>query len=170
MNWRESTAKVIFWDFIFGLLFFELATGVVWAQGDAQEGMWLDAFFRSVNEFWGSILFWDQHPLQLPIILVVMFGGGIFFTIRYGFVNIRLFRHAIDVVRGKFDHPDHEGEVTHFQALTSALSATVGLGNIAGVAVLLPLAVQGLSLALVCCLFGMSMKFSSCPSAASHCS
>ena len=51
------------------------------------------------------------------------------------FINVRGFKHAIDLVKGKYDDPKDEGEVSHFQALATALSATVGLGNIAGVAV-----------------------------------
>ena len=72
-----------------------------------------------------------------------MVSGGIFFTFKYGFINIRLFKHSIDVIKGKYDNPDDEGEISHFQALTSALSATVGLGNIAGVAVAIQLGGPG---------------------------
>ena len=61
--------------------------------------------------------------------------GAIFFTLRMSFINLRGFKHAILVAAGRFDSEDEEGEITHFQALSSALSATVGLGNIAGVAV-----------------------------------
>ena len=94
-----------------------------------------------INGYWGAILFWNG--LGLPFILIIMLIGGVFFTIRYGFINIRLFRHALDVVRGKYDSLDHQGEITHFQALTAALSATVGLGNIAGVAVAIALGGPG---------------------------
>ena len=61
--------------------------------------------------------------------------GAIYFTFRMGFISIRGFAHAIQVVKGDFDDEEDEGEVSHFQALSSALSATVGLGNIAGVAI-----------------------------------
>ena len=71
----------------------------------------------------------------IPLIILILVFGGIFYTFRYNFVNIRLFRHAIAVIRGRYDNPDDKGEISHFKALTSALSATVGLGNIAGVAV-----------------------------------
>ena len=64
-----------------------------------------------------------------------MVVGAIFFTLKMGFINLRGFRHAIAVTRGRYDNPADEGEVSHFQALASALSATVGLGNIAGVAI-----------------------------------
>jgi AGCS family alanine or glycine:cation symporter len=94
---------------------------------------------------------------------VVLFAGGVFFTIRYGFVNVRLFRHSVQVIRGKFDKPEDHGEVSHFQALTSALSATVGLGNIAGVAVAISVGGPGAVFWMwFTAFFGMSMKFSSC--------
>lgn len=70
----------------------------------------------------------------LPLVLGLV-GSGIFFTIYFGFPQLRFFKHAIDIVLGKHDKPEDKGEINHFQALTSALSATVGLGNIAGVAV-----------------------------------
>lgn len=70
----------------------------------------------------------------LPLVLALV-GSGLLFTIAMGVPQLSLFKHAIDIVRGKFDNPDDPGEISHFQALTTALSATVGLGNIAGVAV-----------------------------------
>lgn len=100
---------------------------------------------------------------ELPLIVLVLVLGGIFFTFRFGFINIRLFRHSIDVIRGKYDKKDDTGEITHFQALTSALSATVGLGNIAGVAIAITLGGPGAVFWMwVTAFFGMSMKFSSC--------
>lgn len=139
------------------------ATSFSWPVLGSDLGPNINDFFGAVNSFWGSVLFWSGHPLQLPFILVVMLAGGVFFTIRYGFVNISLFRHAFEVVRGKYDKDHHDGEISHFQALTSALSATVGLGNIAGVAVAISLGGPGAVFWLwVVAFFGMSMKFSSC--------
>lgn len=133
---------------------------------------WQDAVnscFAKINAVLGGVLFWSDHPLRLPLILLVMVGGGIFFTIRYRFVNVRLFRHAWKVIRGHYDRPEDRGEITHFQALTSALSATVGLGNIAGVAVAISLGGPGAVFWLwVVAFFGMSMKFSSCTLAQLH--
>ncbi|MDH3718155.1 MAG: alanine:cation symporter family protein [Planctomycetota bacterium] len=100
---------------------------------------------------------------NIPLILLVLVLGGIFFTFRFGFVNIRMFRHSIAVIRGKFDRPEDEGEITHFQALTSALSATVGLGNIASVAVAVATGGPGAIFWMwMIAFFGMSSKFSSC--------
>src|SRR5690606_20372670 len=85
------------------------------------------------------------------------------FTFRYGFINIRLFTHSLQVIRGRYDDPDDHGEISHFQALTSALSATVGLGNIAGVAIAISQGGAGAVFWMwVVAFFGMSSKFSSC--------
>jgi AGCS family alanine or glycine:cation symporter len=100
---------------------------------------------------------------SVPLVLAILVLGGLYFTVRFGFVNLRLFRHSVAVIRGRYDDPDDEGEVSHFQALTSALSATVGLGNIAGVAVAMSLGGPGaLFWMWVVAFFGMSAKFSSC--------
>ena len=105
----------------------------------------------------------DQERNSIPVIVLVLVLGGIFFTFRYGFINIRLFGHAIQVIRGKYDKKDDEGEITHFQALTSALSATVGLGNIAGVAIAISLGGPGAVFWMwTTAFFGMTMKFNSC--------
>ncbi len=98
-----------------------------------------------------------------PIVVLWLSLGAIFFTIYMGFFNIRGFRHAIDVVRGKYDNPDEPGEVTHFQALASALSATVGLGNIAGVTIAMTAGGPGAFFWMLACgFFGMSSKFVEC--------
>lgn len=118
---------------------------------------------QTINHYFGGFLFWEIPLVKLPLIIFVMVAGGIFFTFRYGFINVRLFKHAIDVIKGKYDNPEDEGEISHFQALTSALSATVGLGNIAGVAVAIQLGGPGAVFWLwIAAFFGMSMKFSSC--------
>lgn len=119
--------------------------------------------FGKIVHYYAPILFYEIPLIKLPFILFVMTMGGIFFTFRYGFINVKLYKHAIDVVRGKYDNPEDEGEISHFQALTSALSATVGLGNIAGVAVAIQLGGPGAVFWLwVVAFFGMCMKFSSC--------
>lgn len=77
----------------------------------------------------------DPKKTKIPIIVLWLVVGAVFFTIRMGFINIRGIKHSLDLVRGKYDNPESKGEVSHFQALATALSATVGLGNIAGVAI-----------------------------------
>lgn len=126
------------------------------------EGL-VNTVFGAINGHYAQFLFWPVPVIKLPLILFVMVTGGIFFTFRYNFINLTMYRHAIDVVKGDFDHPEHEGEITHFQALTSALSATVGLGNIAGVAVAIYAGGPGAVLWIwIVAFFGMCMKFSSC--------
>lgn len=75
----------------------------------------------------------DSYVWGPPLIVFLLFVG-IFLTIRYRFLQVSRFRHAIDLISGKYDDPNEEGEITHFQALSAALSATIGTGNIAGVA------------------------------------
>jgi len=99
----------------------------------------------------------------VPLVVCVLLLGGVFFTLRFGFINFRLFGHSFAVLRGKYDNPNDHGEVTHFQALTAALSATVGLGNIAGVALAISLGGPGAVFWMwFVAIFGMSAKFSSC--------
>ncbi len=69
-----------------------------------------------------------------PFLIAFLLFTGIFLTIRYRFIQIRKFRHGVDLITGRYEDPKDEGEITHFQALSAALSATIGTGNIAGVA------------------------------------
>ena len=97
----------------------------------------------------------------LPIIVVALLGTGLFLTIRLGFVQIRRFGHGVGVTTGKYDDPDEPGDVSHFQALTTALSATVGIGNIAGVAIAIHWGGPGaLFWMWMTALLGMAVKFS----------
>jgi len=99
----------------------------------------------------------------IPLVVFILMFGAIFYTIYYRFVNFRLFKHAIDCVRGVFDNPKDPGEVTHFQALTAALSATVGLGNIAGVAIAVGIGGPGAVFWMILLGFlGMTSKFHEC--------
>jgi AGCS family alanine or glycine:cation symporter len=113
-----------------------------------------------------DLIFWDngsESDLQLPFIVFWLIAGATFFTLRFGFINLRAFKHAWVVTTGHYDDPDDPGEVTHFQALSSALSATVGLGNIAGVAVAVAVGGPGAVLWMIVAGFlGMSSKFTEC--------
>jgi AGCS family alanine or glycine:cation symporter len=101
--------------------------------------------------------------VKIPFVLLWLIAGAVFFTVFFRFVNISGFRHALAVVRGKYDNPNHSGEVSHFQALTAALSGTVGIGNIAGVAVAVSVGGPGATFwMIVAGLLGMSMKFVEC--------
>jgi AGCS family alanine or glycine:cation symporter len=94
------------------------------------------------------------------ILMVALLGTGLWLTFRLGFVQFRRFKHGIDVVRGKYDDPNAIGDVSHFQALTTALSATVGIGNIAGVAIAIHWGGPGAIFWMwVTALLGMATKF-----------
>ncbi|OQX98506.1 MAG: amino acid carrier protein [Bacteroidetes bacterium 4572_117] len=102
----------------------------------------------------------DNRTMRIPFVVVWLVIGALFFTIRMKFINIRGFKHSIDLIRGKFDNPNHKGEVSHFQALATALSATVGLGNIAGVAIAITVGGPGATFWMIIAgLLGMSSKF-----------
>ncbi len=105
----------------------------------------------------------DPQKKNIPFIVVWLLLGALFFTLRLGFINIRGFRHSLQLARGKFDDPNAPGQVTHFQALATAVSGTVGLGNIAGVAVAVSLGGAGATMwMIVAGLLGMSSKFVEC--------
>lgn len=102
----------------------------------------------------------DPKKISIPFVVIWLLFGAIYFTIKMKFINFRGFKHAIDLVRGKYDNPDDKGEISHFQALTTALSATVGLGNIAGVAVALSVGGPGATFWMITAgLLGMASKF-----------
>lgn len=100
---------------------------------------------------------------SFPLVVLFLLVAATFFTVYYRFINIRGFKLAIDTVRGKYTKKGEEGEVSHFQALTAALSGTVGLGNIAGVAVAISLGGPGATFWMIIAgLLGMSSKFVEC--------
>jgi AGCS family alanine or glycine:cation symporter len=109
-----------------------------------------------------DVAFWSD-AVQVPLVVLWLVLGALFCTLRFQFVNFRAFRHAIDCVRGRYTHPGEAGEISHFQALSAALSATVGLGNIAGVAVAVGIGGPGAVFWMVMAGFlGMSSKFAEC--------
>lgn len=107
-------------------------------------------------------LVWNT-PEVLPAMVILLLGYGIFITLRMGFIQIRKFTHGVKVVSGFYDNPDDTGDVNHFQALSTALSATVGIGNIAGVAIAIHFGGPGaLFWMWVTAFFGMAVKYSEC--------
>ena len=100
---------------------------------------------------------------DIPLIVVWLIAAATFFTFYLGFLNVRGFKHAIDLVRGRYSEPGDAGEVSHFQALATAVSGTVGLGNIAGVAVAISLGGPGATFWMILAGFlGMSAKLAEC--------
>ena len=94
----------------------------------------INSVFEPITDVIESVIFFTVTlgGYTIPFVLIWLIAGALFFTIYMRFVNIMAFKHALDVVRGKYDNPNDQGEVSHFQALTAALSGTVGVGNIAG--------------------------------------
>lgn len=136
-----------------------------WAgQGD-DIGAALDAAIAPVADVLETIIFFSVPVLgqSLPIVLVILGGTAIFLTIYFKFLNVRGLGLAFRTVKGKYTDKDAPGQITHFQALTAALSATVGLGNIAGVAVAVSVGGPGATFWMILMgLCGMTTKFCEC--------
>ena len=95
----------------------------------------------------------------MPLVILLV-GGGLFFLIYSRFAPFKYFKHALDILRGRYDDPDDPGDITHFEALSSALAATVGMGNISGVAVAIFMGGPGaLFWMWVSAFVGMATKF-----------
>ena len=130
--------------------------------------------FTPVANWWEALILHNFPGTEIPTIIFLLVGGALFFTIYFGFVNIRHFATAINTVRGKYDSlennkktdldkSNNEGEVSHFQALATAVSGTVGNGNIAGVALAIAVGGPGATFWMILCgLLGMSTKFVEC--------
>ena len=144
----------------------------------------IDKAFKPFSDFFSSVIFFEVFE-GAPFVIILLVLSALFFTLYFGFPNIRYFSKAINVVRGKYDHLDSatvnedlaidgdikdtindegkDGEVTHFQALATAVSGTVGNGNIAGVALAIALGGPGATFWMIICgLLGMSTKFVEC--------
>ena len=148
------------------LSFLALSLTPLWLHAQASIDDRINAVMEPVTNAIMSIIFFTV-PIgggkQVPFVLIWLLLGALVFTVYNRFVNITAFRHALDVVRGKYDDPNHKGEVSHFQALTAALSGTVGVGNIAGVAIAVSLGGPGATFwMIVAGLLGMSSKFVEC--------
>ena len=147
----------------------------------------IDQAFAPVSDFFSALIFFEVFGV--PFVLILLVSTALFFTVYFGFINIRRFPMAISVVRGKYDDIEQgedpvttenlnvvdgdivrtirqegkQGEVSHFQALTAAVSGTVGNGNIAGVALAIALGGPGATFWMIICgLLGMSTKFVEC--------
>ena len=125
--------------------------------------------FTPIANWWGAVVLHNFPGTNVPTIIFLLVGGALFFTIYFGFINIKRFPMAVNTVRGKYDelddHGDNqdEGEVSHFQALATAVSGTVGNGNIAGVALAIAVGGPGATFWMILCgLIGMSTKFVEC--------
>lgn len=150
--------------FLLTAFFLSLAGPALAETGESFDQM-IDRVFGPFTQEMSDIIFWgfDVGGVTLPLVVLWLIAGALFFTVYMRFINIRAFGHAIQVARGKYDRPEDPGEVTHFQALSAALSGTVGLGNIAGVAIAISVGGPGATFWMILAgLFGMTSKFVEC--------
>ena len=125
----------------------------------------MDSIFEQINSLLASVFFFDVFfgmvdGSKMPFIVAWLVVGGVFLTFRFGFINVRMFSHAYKIITGKYRTADDVGEITPFQSLTTALSATVGLGNIAGVAIAIAVGGPGATFWMILAgFFGMTLKF-----------
>lgn len=209
LNRRNSRTGIywFFWSLVLVLAFGSFQLLCAQAPAEAQEAVvqanemaeargldeLINEKFQPISDAWGGLVLTSVPiggGMTVPIVLLLLVIGAVFFTISFGFINIRLFPFAIGVVSGKYDAIEkagassiknvavhevdgdlvdtirdeaHSGEVSHFQALATAVSGTVGLGNISGVAVAIALGGPGATFWMILCgLLGMSTKFVEC--------
>ena len=125
----------------------------------------IDSMMQPVARIASEFIFYSVNLFgsDIPLIVLWLIGGGLFFTFYLRFINFRGFKHAIDILRGKFADPNDPGQISQFQALTTAVSGTVGIGNIAGVAVAISIGGPGATFWLIVAgLLGMSTKLAEC--------
>ncbi|HEX6144221.1 MAG TPA: alanine:cation symporter family protein, partial [Geminicoccaceae bacterium] len=151
------------------LLAFLFAPALAYAQEAEAEAAGIDAAINDavapISDAIAAVIFFTVpiFGVDVPLIVFWLILAAIIFTFYFNFVNFRAFFHAIELIRGDYSNPKDAGEVSHFQALATALSGTVGLGNIAGVAIAVSLGGPGATFwMIVAGLFGMSSKFVEC--------
>ena len=154
-------------------IFFLLINTPIYSQDRGLDER-INEAFTPVANWWEGLILHNFPGTEIPTIIFLLVGGALFFTVYFGFVNVRHFSTAINTVRGKYDNADQqlkkavseeneEGEVSHFQALATAVSGTVGNGNIAGVALAIAVGGPGATFWMILCgLLGMSTKFVEC--------
>jgi len=165
-NFEIQIIQTTFMKNIFLLTFFTLFTLPISSQEKGLDQK-IDEAFQPVSDFFNNVIFFSIG--ENPFVIYLLVGSAIFFTLYFGFPNIKYFMTSIRVVSGKYDEVEKDessskdGEVSHFQALTTAVSGTVGNGNIAGVALAIALGGPGATFwMIVCGLMGMSLKFVEC--------
>ncbi|HIP52254.1 MAG TPA: alanine:cation symporter family protein [Campylobacterales bacterium] len=125
----------------------------------------MNELFLGINAFFEKILFFDIffgliEGASMPFVVALLIVGGVFLTVKMGFVNLRMFSHSLVIVRGKYKTKDDKGLITPFQSLATALSATVGIGNIAAVSIAISWGGAGAVFWMILAGFlGMTLKF-----------
>lgn len=148
---------------LFTLSSLTAATGSAYAQDAMSLDQKVNDIFASITGPFVSLIFAPFPGTSFPWIVMWLVVAATIFTVYFGFVQFRFFRHAISLVKGDYSDPNDAGEVSHFQALATALSGTVGLGNIAGVAVAVGIGGPGATFWMILAgLMGMATKFTEC--------
>ena len=125
----------------------------------------MNELFLSINGFFESILFFDiffgiMEGASFPFVVALLIVGGVYLTVKMGFVNLRMFGHSLAIVRGKYKTREDKGLISPFQSLATALSATVGIGNIAAVSIAITLGGAGAAFWMIMAgVLGMTLKF-----------
>ncbi|NIA67111.1 alanine:cation symporter family protein [Pelagibius litoralis] len=141
-----------------------------WAQDSTEMAISLDEQINQaispVTDVIAGVIFYSvpvNDEIAIPVIVVWLVVAALFATIYFNFISVRAFGHAVELVKGDYSDPKDAGEVSHFQALATALSGTVGLGNIAGVAIAVSIGGPGATFWMILAGFlGMSLKFAEC--------
>lgn len=125
----------------------------------------MNEFFTAINEFLGNILFFDilfgkVEDTNIPFLVAWLIGGGVYLTLKMGFINLKMLKHSFHIIKGDYKTKEDKGEIEPYKSLTTALSATVGLGNIAGVAIAIAIGGPGATFWMIVAGFlGMTLKF-----------
>ncbi|SIT01304.1 alanine/glycine:cation symporter family protein [Neptunomonas antarctica] len=154
-----QTKKTISCAIISIILFFQ--SSAAWAESSIDQTV--NEAFSWATGWFVNLIFAPLPGTSFPWIVLWLVTGATVFTVYFGFIQFRAIRHSIALVKGDYSDPDDAGEVSHFQALATALSGTVGLGNIAGVAVAVSIGGPGATFWMVLAgLMGMASKFTEC--------
>lgn len=151
-----------------GLLCGVLFSSALHAEASQVDGgldAWINQAIQPATDLLSSIVFFavPVFSVQVPLVVAWLVAAALFFTLYLNFLNVRGFKHALRLVRGDFSKSTDPGEVTHFQALATAVSGTVGIGNIGGVAVAISAGGPGATFwMIVAGLLAMSTKFVEC--------
>jgi AGCS family alanine or glycine:cation symporter len=125
----------------------------------------MNEFFTAFNEFLGNILFFDilfgqVEGTTIPFLVAWLIAGGIYLTLKMGFINLKMLKHSFHIIKGDYKTKEDRGLIEPYKSLTTALSATVGLGNIAGVAIAIAIGGPGATFWMIMAGFlGMTLKF-----------
>ncbi|MFT7824016.1 MAG: alanine/glycine:cation symporter family protein [Sulfurimonas sp.] len=125
----------------------------------------MNEIFSTINELLGNILFFDilfgkVEGTNIPFLVAWLIAGGVYLTVKMGFINLKMLKHSFHIIKGDYETKEDKGLIAPYKSLTTALSATVGLGNIAGVAIAIAIGGPGATFWMIIAGFlGMTLKF-----------